>query len=613
MDADRFRWAVCQLDTLCSCVTLPQLRKALQSLPKDLDSTYERILCDIDDTSFAYALKMLRWLTFSARPLFLEEMIEVIAIDVHDDPRFDPERRLPDSRDIMTICSSLITLDAETIAPNHPSISLTPVKLAHFSVKEYLVSDRIRIGKASRYSIREDESDAIIAEDCLAYLLDIDGAILRTREEAITGRISTDFLTAKHQREYPLALYAAEYWTLQAQAAEESDTTETSSLVVELLRSESAAFENWVRIYESGGELFTYTMDDSNYQNDNHLSTEELCRFARSPLHYTSFIGLVKSVRILLEQGYDVNATVDITPGAVSALGAACMGCHMLIVRILLDNGALVNPDKASITSPPLCQASYWGHEEVVRLLLDNGADVNAQTADGSSALQYAFQGEHRGVVQQLLDNGADVNAQGGRYDSALQAASLEGDIETLQLLIEKGANVNAVNAQSNFYGTALYTVSSQGLKEVAQLLIEKGADVNIQAGHYGNALQAASHKGAIETVKLLIEKGANVNAYHSYWGTALQTASYEGSKELALMLIEKGADINARGGIWGRALSAAVAGRSLDVVQLLIVNGADVNAYGEYWRNPLRAAARKGDSEIVQILLDNGAIEVDE
>lgn len=47
----------------------------------------------------------------------------------------------------------------------------TPIRLAYFSVKEYLVSDRVRIGKASGYSIRESESIAVIAKDYLVYIL----------------------------------------------------------------------------------------------------------------------------------------------------------------------------------------------------------------------------------------------------------------------------------------------------------------------------------------------------------------------------------------------------------------------------------------------------------
>src|ERR1700722_15209906 len=90
----RFRWAVCQLDALGSCLNLPMLRKALASLPKTLDETYARILCSIDEEHKENALKILQWLCYSARPLHIEEIAEVITVNIEDSPRFDPDRRL---------------------------------------------------------------------------------------------------------------------------------------------------------------------------------------------------------------------------------------------------------------------------------------------------------------------------------------------------------------------------------------------------------------------------------------------------------------------------------------------------------------------------------------
>src|SRR5579862_7847890 len=159
MYAIRFRWAVCQLDALRNCLTLPMLRKALASLPKTLDDTYARILCSIDEEHSKNALKILQWLVYSARPLQLEEVAEVIAVDIEDNPRFDTKRRLPEPRDILTICSSLITIVT--------GVANEQVRLAHFSVREYLVSERIQTG----YSIREMPANISIAETCLAYLL----------------------------------------------------------------------------------------------------------------------------------------------------------------------------------------------------------------------------------------------------------------------------------------------------------------------------------------------------------------------------------------------------------------------------------------------------------
>ena len=168
-------------------MNLSGLRKALASLPKTLDDTYTRILCNIDEGHYQYALKILQWLTYSARPLELEELAEVIAIDIEECPRFDPANKLPEPRVILKICSSLVSLETyenmddenENVEDGNESVDdgyeSVVVRLAHFSVKEYLVSERILQGNARRYSIREINANIVIQNDCLAYLLELDG------------------------------------------------------------------------------------------------------------------------------------------------------------------------------------------------------------------------------------------------------------------------------------------------------------------------------------------------------------------------------------------------------------------------------------------------------
>lgn len=149
----RFRWVGCQLDALGDSLNLPMLRKSLKNLPKTLDDTYARILCAIKEEHIKYVLSMLQWLVSSARPLRLEELAEVIAIDIDSNPRFDVERRFMEKRDALKICSSLVTTVDVVNDQFSGGETHTELKLAHFSVKEYLLSDRIRMGPAKRYSI----------------------------------------------------------------------------------------------------------------------------------------------------------------------------------------------------------------------------------------------------------------------------------------------------------------------------------------------------------------------------------------------------------------------------------------------------------------------------
>jgi hypothetical protein len=386
------------------------LRKALASLPKTLDDTYARILCNIDGENSENALKILQWLAYSARPLQIKEVAEVITVNIGHSPRFDSERRFPEPRDILTICSSLVTTTTgdsyDGIEDPDDGMTGKQVRLAHFSVKEYLVSERIQAGSASRYSLREIHANVSIAETCLAYLLQFD---------------HPNSLNLQTFEEFPLATYAAKYWTQHAQYAG-ADMNAIHLLSMELFLQKKDAYLNWIRLFDP---------DRPWREPDISISVENKWESVPSPLYYASFTGLVESARVLLKYGADVNAQGGYFG---SALQAASAGGHDRVVQRLLENGADVNTQGGHY-GRALQAASDWGHDRVVQRLLENGADVNAQGWPYGTALQAASAGGHDRVVQRLLENGADVNTQGGHYGTALQAASAEGHDQIVQQL----------------------------------------------------------------------------------------------------------------------------------------------------------------------------------
>jgi hypothetical protein len=139
------------------------LRTCLATLPPTLDQTYDRILCSISKDDCAYAMRILQWLTFSARPLCVEETAKVVAIDVARDPAFDREEVLEDPLEALNICSSLVTISTVQSDPAKQIISL-----ADYSVQEYLVSDRIKQEPARQYTMNEAECHGVIMDGCLS-------------------------------------------------------------------------------------------------------------------------------------------------------------------------------------------------------------------------------------------------------------------------------------------------------------------------------------------------------------------------------------------------------------------------------------------------------------
>ena len=96
-DADRcrFQWVVCQLDMLRNCMTISAIRKKISDLAKSLDGTYDQILLQIDEEYQPEVLKTLQAITVTEKPLTLQEIVEIIAVDLDaNPPQFDPDNRL---------------------------------------------------------------------------------------------------------------------------------------------------------------------------------------------------------------------------------------------------------------------------------------------------------------------------------------------------------------------------------------------------------------------------------------------------------------------------------------------------------------------------------------
>lgn len=334
----RFRWAVCQLDTLGKCRNRAMLRKALAALPPTLDTTYDRILCSIAEDDVNYAIRILMWLAFSARPLAVDEIAEVIAIDVARDPAFDQEEVLEDPMEALEICSSLVTITTDD-SGRAWELKMQVAVLAHYSVKEYLVSDRIQRGQAARYSMRSAACHSTIAKACLGYLDQ-----LQMPEPMTEDTIS----------KYKLAQYSAESWTSHVQKAGDQEV-ETSHAALHLLSRDNAAYLNCIRIHNP-----ERPWKEASFK----LGIEG----TPSPIYYAAFCGLAEVTRLLLEEGADVNAQGE---NYGHALQAASVNGHEAVVRLLLEKGAHVNAQGGDY-GHALQAASASGHEAVVRLLLDN-------------------------------------------------------------------------------------------------------------------------------------------------------------------------------------------------------------------------------------------------
>ena len=285
-----------------------------------------------------YAVRILQWLTFSARPLSVIEVAEVVAIDVARDPAFNRDEVLVDPLEALDICSSLVTI-TKNEEDGRLGSTQQIIALAHYSVQEYLVSDRIRQGSAKQYSMQEAACQSAITRGSLKYLMQLQQPL---EEETL--------------QVFALARYSAEFWSSHLQKTGD-EMEQVSQLTMGLLTREEPAYLNWLRLHDPDGPWEEPNLEKSD---DN----------VPMPLYYAALLGFSTVTRLLLDAGAEVNAQGG---GCGNALQAALEEGHEQVVKTLLDVGAEVNAQGGHFGNA-LQAASFRGHKQVVKMLLDAGA-----------------------------------------------------------------------------------------------------------------------------------------------------------------------------------------------------------------------------------------------
>ncbi|KAK2789888.1 hypothetical protein FQN52_005851 [Onygenales sp. PD_12] len=570
-----FRWVSCQLDLLQNLSQASKIKKALRSLPKTLDATYDRMLNSIEDEYRDQAFLALQWLAYSVRPLTVAELAEAIVINPRDIPPFDFEDRLFNPTQILRYLPGLATVTS----PQWHFEGKNEIKLAHASVKEYLTSPRIAEGPAKRFHISGPSANLLIAETCLSYHLYASANLLYNENTVL---------------EYPLGEYAARYWGHHAALIDPGSwNAELDRLCSEIFGQRGNGFLNMIRVADPDRDAWKSA--------DYGKVVEDLA----PRIYYAAASGVSQAVGMLLDLGAEVNK-----PGGryCNPLNVACRGGHDKAVSLLLKHGADI--DRDTIFGTALQVATRAGHEKVVNILLEHGA---ALTGIGL-ALQAAMDNRFEATVRLLQDCNVQPSAEKISHDEALLRAVKDGNMATVRGLIsDKGANLNAENGTD---GIPIQAAAEAGLPDIVSVLLSSGADISFTgAYYYGTALQGAARYGHIDVVKLLVKHGADVNASGGEYGCPLQAAARGGHVEIVKFLLDEGADADGLGGRYGTALAAAARTGQATCAQVLLEHGARVEVEGEAkgvgrYRSALTAATDGGNKEVIALLRREEPIE---
>ena len=515
MLSHRFRWVFCQLETLRHCLP-PSVRRILAELPETLDATYERILQEIPKSNQVYAHRLLQCLTVAVRPLRVKELAEILAIDfdtLEGIPKLNEALRWENQEQaVLSACSSLIAV----IKVDDQDSRV--IQFSHFSVKEFLTSDRLAMSKmgASLYHhIPLGPAHTTMAQACLSVLLRFDTLI----DEASI-------------KNFPLAEYAAEHFGNHAEV--EGVLSHIQDGVDTLFDADNSHFAAWVWM-----------------SPPSHLLLPNRQWLDMIPLYYVAARGYYGMVDYLISKRPE---DMNVRGNYGIPLHAALRGRRVDVVQLLLEYCVDVEV-RDDMGQTPLHLAAHNGSLGVARTLVKRNADISVRDSAGNTPLHLAMwhwpevpestEDERLDVTKFLLEHGADLEAKNDKHSTPLHEASYFGYAKGAQLILEHGAKIHARNDAGRTPLHLSLDGSFDGLDgedmylDTMRCLLEHDADIDGLDDYNETPLHVASHHGCIAGARLLLEHGANVHLEDKMGRTSFQLALVRGNEKIVQLLSE--------------------------------------------------------------------------
>ncbi|XP_008288140.1 inversin isoform X2 [Stegastes partitus] len=190
-----------------------------------------------------------------------------------------------------------------------------------------------------------------------------------------------------------------------------------------------------------------------------------------------------------------------------TALHAASLSGHVSTVKLLLENGAMV--DSLDVMKhTPLFRACEMGYRDVILTLIKGSARVDLVDVDGHTALHWAALGGNAEVCQILMESGISPNVQDQAGRTPLQCAAYGGYITCMAVLMENNADPNIQDKEGR---TALHWSCNNGYLDAVKLLLGYNAFPN-QMEHTEERytpLDYALLGGHSEVTQFMLEHGA--------------------------------------------------------------------------------------------------------
>jgi ankyrin repeat protein len=160
----------------------------------------------------------------------------------------------------------------------------------------------------------------------------------------------------------------------------------------------------------------------------NNLSQKDFTNYinqktnkGQTPLHYASFVGNIKIIKLLIQNGADLMSK---TNGGLNLLHLAIMGNKITSFYYFNEKYKISINLKDNKDNTSLHLATYYNSKKIFNYLLTNNKiDINAKNKEGFTPLHFAVISQNQSMIKKLLIKGADSSIRNNQSYTASDLA----------------------------------------------------------------------------------------------------------------------------------------------------------------------------------------------
>lgn len=569
---------------------LQQALLQLKSGSGALELEYDKALMRIDQQREGFrevAYKVLSWMVYTWRELYIDELQEAVAIYEGMDS-IDHDTDLEEEQQLASVCAGLVRVDKKA----------GMMRLAHYTTQEYL----------KRLLPRRSEGEISVAKDCLIYLsMDV---FADRQKDALQDLL----------HKYKLFTYAVREFGRHVKSEFEQDLApyiDGLILSPELLRTITHYLFEIAHPTFEDNILLALNVGNIHFSSPEHA-------FDISPAHVCAYFGMASTILRIVHQG---GAIDDKDSKGQTPLSWAVEWGETKVAKVLSEQSGVDIDTRDNNGQTPLSTAIRYGRSDIVEILLQR-ADVNKFSLTDGLAMSPLYLAVYKGradIVRLLLQQ-KGVSAKSPWNDDRpvlLEAVSC-GNIDIAKLLLDRPESfVSQSTSGSEIVGTSNLhnlAVPSQATRtqtsDILEMLLKHShsRDHSSSFGEVDLLHYAATFGTAAGMEYMLSLTNASPDVEDSKDQTLLSKAVSCGQRAIVDFLSTHpdvradSSDHNGR-----TPLSHAAELGNEGIVQILLKQSTvQLNSQDHHGRTPLSYAAQAGSYKALQILLDQPTIQLD-